>query len=596
MKIKNYINRKYNKVFKKLILVSLVILLLSCCKAQEIEVSEMTGVVEKDFMTFANDIAYESTIMSPLNASFTYGDLEARGLKGLLFEMDDYSAENYDSDMAYIEDVATRLGDYKRSELNDDEKMIYDMLAYQIDVAIESEDYSYYTNNFNPSFGLQVLLPLTLTQLELESEVEVEGFLARIKQIPVVLEDAIAFEYEKANRELLLQPYLYDLSIEQIKGLVEAPESFMLYQGFVDQIDEVTFLTEEQKIDYKQRCLDIVRDEVFPSYKMLTVELAKIRDLSTNVLGTSEFDNAEAFYEHQLYAETSYKMSIKQMTEFLEDEGDKQYDLMDKLLNENPEIYDELSTLQFGMIESMDKAKEMAEIIMEEQFYDYGVVSAKEEVIPSYLEDHLPAGFYFVTSVDLEDYGTMYLREDLYENIDVDDYSTLLHENIPGHHLYFSVLYTQDLPFVQQTSDWSPFAEGYAVYIQSNAYTTMVENPLIMEYLDIYFKLSYIEEMQRDMDVHVYGMTKDDLMKELVPQGYTSDMVDDMYNRMISNPAEVYRYYFSYFKMKGYRSAFEQAYGDDFEVKEFHDFLLKHINIPFSALDGIVDEYLKKLI
>ncbi len=180
---------------------------------------------------------------------------------------------------------------------------------------------------------------------------------------------------------------------------------------------------------------------------------------------------------------------------------------------------------------------------MEALFYDYGVKSADERIIPKYLEEHLPAGFYFVTSIDLEDYGNMYLKSEYYDEVDVNAYSTLLHENIPGHHLYYSVLFTQDVPFVQKVSKWSSYSEGFASYVQNYAFQDLVDDPLILEYLELYFELGNLADMQRDINVHVHGMSREDVAMEMLSKGYDQEGIDKSYNRMLANPGEVFSYH-----------------------------------------------------
>ncbi len=322
---------------------------------REEEINPNEGL--EDFMTFADEIGYEISILSPLGASFTYGDMEAEGLSDLLFEMDAYSAEELEEDMATIRGMGERLYKYDRSDLSDEEQMIYDMLDYQIDVSLKAEDYDYYWNNFKPSFGMQVSLPLALIQMELETKLEFDAFIERIKILPTTFENALAFEWEKVEMDLALQGYLYQLASEQIDQLATTPETFMLYQGFMDQLKGADFLTDNEKEAYRVECLRIVEEDIFPIYEKMSIELEKIGQLSDNKVGTSEFDKAKEYYEWHIYDKTSYEMSVEEMEAFIQDKSNDKIVALQALLEKHPEIVTSLQNgFEFGTVPSMEQA------------------------------------------------------------------------------------------------------------------------------------------------------------------------------------------------------------------------------------------------
>lgn len=574
------------------LLLAAALLMTSGCQQAEVGL-----LPAEDFMAFADELTYRNTIASPLNASFTYGDLEAEGLEHLLFELDDASAEGLEEEIAELKADYEQLKRYDYDSMDPESKMIYDMLEFQL-LSVEAYgNYAYYSNNFNPTFGMQVSIALTLSQIELESKLEVEGYLSRIGQVPRVIEQAVEFEYMKAEKDLLLQSYLYVLTVEQIDSLTESPEQFLIYQGFAAQMEEIDFLTDEEKQTYKEQCLTIVRDEIFPAYEQLKRDLTAIAAMSKNEVGTSEFRDAKGYYEWLLYQKTSYPMSVREMERFIQEEMEKQYNELVAIMENNPELSELFEEgFEFGSYETIEEAVEAAEQLMADNFYDYGIHSARQKTIPAFLEEHLPAGFYFVTSIDGEDYGTMYLQESAYTDVDIDSFSTLLHEDIPGHHMYFSVLYDSDRSFAQKMGDWDTYSEGYAVQVQQYAMKDMLsETPALYEYLETFFKLNYMQEMQRDIDIHVHGMGYEEVRAELLRQGIPEEAIEGSYNRMISRPAEVFSYYFGYYKLEAYKEKFENRMGDDFDIKLYHDFILRHANIPFNTMDGIVDAYLADL-
>lgn len=548
---------------------------------------------EQAFMDFANDFAIKAIEASPLQASFTYGDLEARGLGDLLYELDDVTLEGMEASMVALEEFDLAFSAYNRKDLSKEEQKIYDMLAFQLEVALEGGDYLLYSNNFNPSFGLQIAMPLTLAQIELESTTEVEAYLSRLEKLPILLQQALAIEKEKEGQKLLLPKEVYLTSIDQINDLVATdPKALILYTSFEARIDALDFIGEEEKETYLDRCLQIIVNKVQPSFAQLALDLGTIAAKDDNQVGTKEWANSDAYYEWLLYSQTSYRWTIKEMKTWLSEEELVARRALEGYLKNHPNLYSKMTTLDDYTFETLEEANRASEAIYKRHFMDYGIDLAKEAVIPSYLEPYVPGGFYFVTSIDQEDYGTMYLPKASYSNLDIEDVTTLLHENVPGHHLYFSVLYGNQAPFIQKMSDWDSYSEGWAVYVQAYSFEALDMDEEVATYYDLYRRYSYIKEMQRDMAIHVEGQSKEAIIEAMIEEGYPRDGAEKTYNRLLANPTEVYKYYYAFMKIDGYRQAFEAAQGADFDEKIFHDFMLQQINIPFETIDQLVVETL----
>ncbi len=588
---------------KKTILIIWMLLLVGCSGQEEATDKDLKDIPvmnqveieesQEPFMALANRYAKEQVQTSSLNASFIYGDLEAEGLGHLLNELDDYNIEDVQKQMETLKQDKDIFESYDRDQLTEDEQMIYDMILYQMDVTLSGEAYLLYTNNFNPSFGLQVLIPLTLAQLELETELEIEGYLNRLSQVPDLLDQAILVENIKVDRGLALPGYMYDLAAEQVLELIETPETFLSYQSFADQLDAFEDLNDMDKAKYIEACLMIVKNEIFPAYEKLNTSLIEIGQKSQNKNGTSEWEDATGYYEWILYNQTSYKFDIDEMLAWLTTEENRLLNEITYMLNDD-KVMHQLNKMTMPNIDNMEEATVVSEKIADTFFYDYGVVPADVKVIPTYLEDYLPSGFYFAMSIDQEDYGTMYLQEGSFENIDLNSFDTLIHEHIPGHHFYFSALYTGSAPFVQQVSDWGPYSEGWAVYIQQYSLDTFGFNQAVKDYYKTYMELVYIKEMIKDIQVHTQDLSRSDYIGDMVMEGYPSELAEKNYNRLLSNPGETFKYYFSAWKFEDYRDQFMNKQGDSYDPKVYHDFLLKHINIPFSTLDLLVEDYLNE--
>ena len=63
-------------------------------------------------------------------------------------------------------------------------------------------------------------------------------------------------------------------------------------------------------------------------------------------------------------------------------------------------------------------------------------------------------------------------------------------------------------------------------------------------------------------------------------------------DRYISWPGQALSYKIGELTIKRLRNEAEQILGEDFDLREFHDQLLKHGSMPLSMLDKIITQYI----
>lgn len=580
---------KLTKIIGLITLITIVILTTEYMGANENNEEEQVR-----FDLYMEELAISELQSSPVDATFTVGDLEKLGLEDLLYEIDDASAKGFMKQIDSAKKVLKDLKGFNYKGLTKEQKLTYDIVKFQNELIVEGEDFLYNTNGLQPMSGIQLEVPLAFMQVELESEGEVEAYLERLKKVPTLFQQVIEIEKEKAARNLMMPEYLYDDTLEQIDKITNTPEEYMLYLSFCERLDSLN-LDASNKEEYKQKCLEIITNVIFPAYEKLEKEIKEIKKLSTVEAGISEWDNGEDYYEYLIKTKTSYDMDVDQLREWAEDELSKGQQAVLTVAMERPELFEteDLYGL-FPAIESKDEIYNIVNQIQEDLFLDYNVEIAKEHVIPDYLEDYLPAGFYFPISIDKEDYGNMYLSQDTYNNPGLDGFQLYLHENIPGHHMYFSVLYDKDIPMIRKIYDWLPYEEGWATYMQDLIYEYSGLDEDTEEFFKGNSQFANAYYILLDIGVHIDGWSREEAINRMTALGIPEEDVVESIDRIITNPGEIIHYMYGGYKMQGYLSKCKDELGEKFNIKDFHDLILENGGVPFVLMDKVVNEYIKE--
>ncbi|HBL30545.1 MAG TPA: DUF885 domain-containing protein [Acidobacteria bacterium] len=174
--------------------------------------------------------------------------------------------------------------------------------------------------------------------------------------------------------------------------------------------------------------------------------------------------------------------------------------------------------------------------------------------------------------------------------------SLTLHEAVPGHHLQNAVARELDnLPEFRRFAYLSGFGEGWGLYsewlgLEAGFYKDPYSN---------FGRLTY--EMWRacrlvvDTGLHTMGWTRKQAIDYMASNTALSlHEVETEIDRYISWPGQALSYKMGEIKIKELRRRAEQALGERFDVRAFHDVVLGSGSIPLSVLEQNVDRWIAR--
>jgi len=169
-----------------------------------------------------------------------------------------------------------------------------------------------------------------------------------------------------------------------------------------------------------------------------------------------------------------------------------------------------------------------------------------------------------------------------------------LHEGLPGHHLQIALAQENDaLPKFRRRDDINAFVEGWALYsehlgVEMGMYRTPYED---------FGRLSL--EMWRacrlviDTGMHVQGWSRDQAVACLRDNTGLSDRsIQNEVDRYIGWPGQALGYKIGEIRIRQLRAKAEAALGPKFDLRDFHDEILKNGPLPLDILSQQVDAWI----
>jgi len=489
-----------------------------------------------DFSLFAG-----SATADTLSLEFYLTEPADFGLETSEVTLGEYLAEEDEEGYRGYEDCLAMMEDIDYDELSQSDRILYDVIEYDLHEALGYEGFYYYSTSLNSITGMQTQLPLILAEFSFDSEEDVETYLLLLEDYYRYFEDMM--EYEKVRAEEGFAP-----SDENIEKIIDSCESFLddkdehfLIDSFTERLD-VLDLSDSEIEDYEARNLEALEASVFPAYEMLAESFEELLGMGENEGGLCNYPDGDTYYALLMKSDTSTDMTPEEAAEAIETSIDEQLDILFAVDydDEFDELYNSYSFSVGSTQENLDYCKEL----IAEDFPEIMDHNVTLKAVPSQLEDFFSPAAYLSCPIDDPTDNLILTNEsqlDGYPNL----LDTIAHEGYPGH-MYEAVYHAENIDsYYQRSASFSGYSEGWAMYAGEYILQhTDLYNEELVDYIYAEDKIfNTLIPARIDIGVNYEGWSKDDAYEYIADLGLEyRDFSDYCYDMAIEIPC----YYLSY--------------------------------------------------
>jgi uncharacterized protein (DUF885 family) len=164
-----------------------------------------------------------------------------------------------------------------------------------------------------------------------------------------------------------------------------------------------------------------------------------------------------------------------------------------------------------------------------------------------------------------------------------------IHEAVPGHYLQFAL--SNRHPSALRSALWSgSFVEGWAVYAERVMVDAgYLDHDPLMRLINRKWYLRSVTNAIIDSAIHVDGMTQEEAMKLMIEGGFQEEReAAGKWVRAQLSSAQLSTYFVGYQEHKALRAEVEQAWGDEFTLRRYHDQLLSYGSPPVRLVRALM--------
>ena len=499
------------------------------------------------------------------------------------------SAESIEKSRQETLELSDRLDHFEYTSLRDDQKLVYEILRRLIDLSriLEREDdYSYFTGYIRPLNGIQVQLPVLLAEFNFYTADDIERYIDLINDTHRYFTDIIEFERERSRRGFFLNEDNTDSVIEQIESFLVHREDNLLITVFDYKIDGFSELSNEQREQYKARNREAVLDSVLRAYDDLLAAMKELRGVGTNPGGLSALPDGGEYAHAMVRLRVGTDKSAWELERLLDDWMDTVWFTIVDLLHGEHQLIQRFVTGDMGNIEAGTPESYISSLQnhINRDFPQIKETQLTVLEVHKSLQEHMSPAFYLAPAIDRFNENIVYINPaSTGDNLFL--FTVLAHESYPGH-MYQTVYFLQQSPHpIRVALSNTGYTEGWATYAEMMSYFFA---GLAYEEASLLWNLRLFDMLLQsiaDFGVNINNWSYDDVADFIADFGFSDDeIVRSVYNSAVGVPLLILNYTLGFIEMVELRNEAESILGNDYELMDFHRFILDFGPAPFPII------------
>jgi uncharacterized protein (DUF885 family) len=615
-------------LFKSYCAAAVAAVLFSACTPS----SEQTTNPAPEAVAKQTPVATASTESQRVNAFFerVFEESVARypeyltslGRKERADEWNDLSEAYANESMQLTKQQLVELKAFDRNKLDPATVLSYDLLIQSMENDIADNKWRLYNYPVNQMFGRHSgVVSLLINQHRINSVQDAENYITRLEGVPKLFEQLITNIEARTAANIIPPKFVFPHVIRDSNNIIKgAPfddgEPSALLADLTKKLQtlsekEGTQLTDENKTRLLEAAILALNNAVKPAYQKLVAHLTELETKATTDDGVWKWKNGDAFYNVALKRTTTTDLTAAQIHEiglkevarihdemrvikdkvnfegdlqafmqFMRDDDQFYYPNTDegkaRYLREATALIDDMKLKLDGMFITQPKADLNVKAV--EAFREQ---SAGKAFYQRPSEDGTRPGLYYANLYDMKAMPTYQMEALAY------------HEGIPGHHMQLAIQQElQDVPKFRKFGGYTAYIEGWGLYSEYLPKEFGAYQDPYSDFGRLAMELWRACRLVVDTGIHAKKWTREQGIAYYTEN--TPNAVSDgvkMVERHIVMPSQATAYKIGMLKILELRAMAKTKLGDKFDIREYHDEILKYGPLPLNIVETKVNDW-----
>ena len=522
------------------------------------------------------------------------------------YSLGDFSEDRFERENLFYKKTYKRLIKLNKDILSEQDKISYVLLSFIIKKKIVDFNFKTHYNPILSDAGFHNNLVYGVKKIS--SIKQAQDYIKTLGEIPNFVRQNIKLISKGLDMGLSQPKIIFEgYNTTYDKHITTSYKNNFYYSPFLKLS---TSIPNYMKDSLKILAANIIMDSVIPSFKKIKYFFEKeYLPRTRSTIGVSQTPNGEKYYESRIRYYTTLELKPqeihnigiaevekikKQMLNVISEvkfQGDFKEFL--KFLRTNKRFY--ASSTKELLVHARDIAKRLDEQLP--RFFKhlprqpYGVAPVPLSIAPKYTggryipatKDGTSPGFYWVNTYDLPSRPLFNIP------------ALTAHEAVPGHHLQGALNkeLPESIPKFRKDLYLSAFGEGWGLYSELLAeemgiYTTPYE-----KFGQLSYSMWRACRLVVDTGIHSFNWTREQAVNYMLDNTALSEHeINTEVDRYISWPGQALSYKIGELKIIELRKEAEKKLKDKFNIRDFHESILKNGTLTLPLLEDQISEYI----
>ncbi len=564
----------------------LLILLLGC--SSENHQVQFNSLLDTEWERMINDNPVYASSMGDLTNNTEWSDTSI-----------DKIYQNHQIELQ----ILSQLEEFDIKNFTEENQVNYFLFRKQYENSVEAYTFKKFLMPFSHRGGIQ-LEHETTSIVPLRNKQNFLDWIERLSKINTLIDDAIEKAKIGIDQGIVPPRYLMEKVYKQIELQVFVePKDSPFYRVFKD-INKGIDSSEE----IQQKALNVIKTIVIPAYARLhTFFKEDYLPACRTSIGIKEIKNGKEYYEFLARKFTTTNLTPLEIHEIGLAEVDRIREEMEAVIEEvnwdgsfkaflddlrtNPKFYYDTSEDLFEAYLATSKRidPELVKLFKVLPSMPYGLKPIPMESAPdtttAYYQrpaaDGSRAGYYFVN---------LY-RPEVRPKYEIEVLS--VHEAMPGHHLQIALAMELDLPNFRKYGGITAYVEGWGLYSEKLGYDLGLYQDPYSKFGQLTYDMWRAIRLVVDTGMHYFDWSRQDAINYFLNNSAKTkqDVLNEV-DRYINWPGQALAYKIGQLKILELKADAELAFGDNFNIKDFHHEILKRGALPLDTLEKYINEWI----
>ncbi len=567
-----------------------------------------TANATEAFRAFLEENYAVDMARAPYTASY-------RGIKTNNDEWNSVSEAHQQETREILEARLQQMQAFDRAALSDADQLSYDLYKADLERRIASDDFRHHKFVIHQYRGPHTQAASNLINIHSVANVEeAEDYIGRLNDIATWFDEVIEQLQIRERKGLLMADWQYPQMVQSAKNVItgvpfdDSAVDSDLWADFQDKVAALEIADAERERLLKEARSALV-DTVKPAYEKLIGELQSQSGKATEADGVWKFPEGEAFYAErlrwftttELSADEVHELGLQQVARIHEEmQAIKEQVGFEGSLNEFFEFMRTDEQFYYpntdeGRAAYLEEARRLIDVMRERLPEQFGLLPEAELVVKRvepFREDAAGKAFYQGPPSDGSRPGIYYAN--LRDMADMPKYqmeALAYHEGVPGHHMQRAITAELDnIPEFQKYASFTAYTEGWGLYSELLPKEMGFYEDPYADFGRLAMGLWRACRLVVDTGIHSKRWTREEAIDYLVentpnPRGDSIKAIE----RYIAMPGQATAYMIGKLRIVELREQAREALGENFDIREFHDEVLKDGPVPLSLLEQKVE-------